>query len=64
MVAPVSPLSNDQAIEFGEPRPLFDKPLRQGDEFDVSPDGERFLINAPVEDAPPIIVLSNWPRAK
>jgi Tol biopolymer transport system component len=64
MVAAVSPLSNDQAIEFAQPRPLFDKPLRQGAEYDVTADGERFLINAPVEDAPPIIVLSNWPRAK
>ena len=30
----------------------------------VAADGERFLINTPQEEAPPIYILSNWARAK
>lgn len=47
-------------IEFGNPKPLFPSPLPQGAEYDTGSDGDRFLILAPVEDFPPIIVLNNW----
>jgi hypothetical protein len=55
---------NGREIEFGKPAPLFPAPLRPGSEFEAAPDGERFLINAPTEDAPPIIVLRKWARGK
>jgi hypothetical protein len=43
---------------------LFPSPLREGAEYEAAPDGDRFLINAPVEDAPPIYVLRNFAAAK
>jgi Tol biopolymer transport system component len=47
-------------IEFGTPKPLFKGPLPQGVEYSVSGDGDRFLLLAPVEEPPPIVVISNW----
>jgi Tol biopolymer transport system component len=49
-----------RSIEFSTPKPLFNAPLPPGAEYDTALDGDRFLIIAPVEETPPIIVLSNW----
>jgi Tol biopolymer transport system component len=64
MVANVTLSANGREIEVGRPQPLFSTPLRAGAEFEASPDGERFLINAPIEEAPPIYVLRNFAAAK
>jgi len=50
------------AVSAGPPVPLFrvDSELQN---YDVSPDGSRFLITLPVNDAPasPLRVIMNWP---
>ena len=55
------------AIEVGSPRGLFTVKLggivgfSRG--YDVTPDGQRFLVNSRIEGAvPPITVIINWPR--
>jgi dipeptidyl aminopeptidase/acylaminoacyl peptidase len=60
MVATASSAENSRSLEFGTPKALFRSPLPQGAEYDTSRDGDRFLILAPVEEPPPIIVLTNW----
>jgi len=52
-------------LQFGPPRPLFgaesvDDPVMLG--FEVVPDGQRFLVNVPTEQAvtSPIILVTNW----
>ena len=56
------------AFEVGAARPLFD--IRPGGPalgavavYDVSPDGQRFLVNTLVEEAAPkpITLVVNWP---
>jgi hypothetical protein len=49
--------SDGQDIVPGKAESLFT--LKPGSEFEVAADN-RFLINAPIEEAPPILVLSNW----
>jgi len=52
-----------QALSPGAPRMLFEKSCR--DWYDVSADGQRFVMIAPVEQAPvaqPINVVLNWYR--
>jgi hypothetical protein len=58
----------DPSIELGVPRRLFDTkllvdPIR--DQFAVTADGERFLIQTPVSEGSPtpITVVVNWPTA-
>jgi Tol biopolymer transport system component len=34
--------------------------LREGDSYDVSPDGQRFLVNRVVSDAAPVTIVLNW----
>jgi dipeptidyl aminopeptidase/acylaminoacyl peptidase len=60
MIATAESGADNRSITFGTPRPLFNKSLAQGAEYEVAPDGERFLVIQPVEDSPPITVLSNW----
>jgi hypothetical protein len=59
MVTGATPAA-DKTIEFTTPKPLFAAPLPQGAEYDTSRDGDRFLVLLPLEDSPPIIVLTNW----
>ena len=53
-------------FEFGVPRPLFKTRMLSmtlnPHEFDVSPDGERFLIGTLIGDskAAPPTVITNW----
>ena len=61
-------------IEFGEnffrpgtPKPLFQTSLAAAPalrDYDVTPDGQRFLLNQPVAEpgGPPITVIVNWPK--
>ena len=39
--------------EFGQPTPLFDIRFATSQSYDVSPDGQRFLVNGRFGDAPP-----------
>jgi Tol biopolymer transport system component len=54
------------ALEVGSPKELF--ALKgpggtRGYDFDVSPDGKRFLVKSVIEgEVPPITVVLNWPR--
>jgi eukaryotic-like serine/threonine-protein kinase len=69
MAAPLTPASNGKTIETGSPVALFPTNLliypgagnfRQ--DYDVSHDGRRILMNIPVRDVflPPITVILNW----
>ena len=65
MVVAVTFSPDGQTITaLGKPVPLFSTQLPAGATYAVSADGERFLINAPTEAAPPIMVLSNWTSGK
>ena len=72
MAVPIRLASNPQTAEPGSPAPLFATRVSgalQGtimQQYDVSSDGQRFLINTITEEAAsPITVILNWkPRAK
>jgi hypothetical protein len=55
------------AFEVGAVRPLFDTRAltisNTGSMYDVSPDGQRFLVNTLAEEAAPapITLVVNWP---
>lgn len=64
-------VQTEPAFAAGTPRALFDGPYRStlAASFDVSPDGERFLMMKeppPAQDAPPprIVVIVNWSELK
>jgi Tol biopolymer transport system component len=53
-------------FELETPKSLFQVRIRNdpsGRHYDVSADGQRFLVNAPLveEDSPPITLVQNWP---
>jgi eukaryotic-like serine/threonine-protein kinase len=55
------------SFEVSSPKVLFDAPIdivapNAANRYDVRPDGQRFLVNAPVEssDTGPITVILNW----
>ena len=66
------PVSTEQRFTLGQPQALFESPdlaapTGRGAQYDVSPDGQRFVMVAPVqvgsdeEAAPPTIrVVENW----
>jgi Tol biopolymer transport system component len=54
------PENESVKIEIGRPTALFTLP--DASTFAPAPDG-RFLVNAPIEATPPIVVLSNWTRS-
>jgi Tol biopolymer transport system component len=67
MAVPIQSTSNAQTSEVGSPVPLFvahvgsalSYPNKQ--QYDVSSDGQRFLMNTVIEEAPsPITVILNW----
>jgi serine/threonine protein kinase/Tol biopolymer transport system component len=71
MTAPLMPASNGKTVEIGSPVALFPTNLliypsagnfRQ--DYDVSHDGSRILMNVPMRDTfmPPITVILNWRR--
>jgi hypothetical protein len=56
---------HDRTVASGTPTPLFHPTLRSTllrNHYDVSPDGQRFLINTPVQDetTAPVTVVLNW----
>jgi hypothetical protein len=53
----VANVTFDSDIRVTAARPLFSKPLRHGSTFEMAPDG-RLLVNTPIEDPAPIILLS------
>ena len=59
--AVVSPRAG--AFAVGAVTRLFDHQRREsvGAWYDVSADGQRFLVNTPVEESTPITLLINWP---
>jgi Tol biopolymer transport system component len=57
-VMTVSVTPNGPKVEAGTPVALF--PLPQGAAFEVSPDGQRFLINEITKEPSPITILLNW----
>jgi hypothetical protein len=58
----VSVQSDASRFRASVPRALFDEP---GDSYDVSRDGERFLINTVLPEASsPIQVVLNWTPEK
>jgi dipeptidyl aminopeptidase/acylaminoacyl peptidase len=52
--------ANTSGLEFSAPKPLFE--THSTDRFAVTADGQRFLINTPVEESTsaPITVILNW----
>ena len=69
------PIGGTSALEVGTSAPLFPVQLLNGTtsppgfraQYDVTRDGQRFLLNLPVEDAsaapPALTVLVNWMAA-
>ena len=60
MAVPIRLPVSGAMIEIGTPIALFSAP--PGSQYTASPDGQRFLINTPTEDAStlPITVILNW----
>jgi Tol biopolymer transport system component len=56
------PVTTDSGLEFGAPRPLF-RVESVVENYDISPDGSRFLVCVPAEREPesPLRVIVNWP---
>jgi hypothetical protein len=57
-------VSTGAAFEAGTPHALFATSLKNasGSKYDVSADGQRFLLNRPIgeESSPPITLVQNW----
>jgi serine/threonine protein kinase/Tol biopolymer transport system component len=71
-IVAVSISAHRDTLEIGPPRPLFSTHaagltlgILGGQQYAVRPDGERFLVNEPVqeESTTPIIVVVNWRAA-
>jgi Tol biopolymer transport system component len=68
MAVPIQSASNGQTVEAGVPVSLFPTRVAGGavqgifrQQYDVSPNGQRFLINTVTEEAaPPITLMLNW----
>jgi len=59
-VMAVSVQSDPTTFRGSVPRVLFDEPVSDGS-YDVSRDGQRFLINTPLPEASaPIQIIVNW----
>jgi Tol biopolymer transport system component len=63
--------STGTSVEFGNAEALFELPFRMqvvttigvSNLFNVSPDGQRFLFNVPLDDSPdPLKLIVNWPE--
>ncbi len=55
----VAELANPEDFDNPIPRMLFDAGSRFN-EFDIAPDGKRFLLKLVPEDTPPSHVILNW----
>ncbi|HVS33058.1 MAG TPA: protein kinase [Thermoanaerobaculia bacterium] len=60
------PVENSAEFQTGPPQRLFKRSLRTapGVQYDVAPDGKRFLLNVPLQQAEvaPITLVQNWTR--
>ncbi|MEO8050278.1 MAG: winged helix-turn-helix domain-containing protein [Acidobacteriota bacterium] len=57
------PVNTDAGFEAGTPRALFDVRLESGgrrSRYQVAANGQRFLINQPVQSSSPIVVAIDW----
>jgi len=56
--------ANGASVERGTPQVLFH--TLPGSMFEPAPDGQRFLVNAIIEDPPasPVVVILNWAGQK
>ena len=54
-----------QGVRTGTPRPLFELPEGTGGLWDVTADGERFLVGVPVVQSSSVVLdlITNWPAA-
>ena len=53
--------TEDGVFRTGAPRAVFK--IGEGATFDVSADGQRFLVNRAVSESdPPVTVIVNWPK--
>ena len=59
-VMAVSPTFADDKVVSSEPRPLFVLPGSEQFGYELSGDGQRFLVSTPVSSASPITVILNW----
>ena len=61
------PVKSRSSVEAGVPKVLFEleQPLPSLSTFDVTADGQRFIMPIPTEEDanPPIIVVTNWQQA-
>ena len=61
------PVKTGSSVEAGVPKVLFEleQPLPSLSTFDVTADGQRFIMAVPAEEDanPPIIVVTNWQQA-
>jgi WD40 repeat protein len=59
------PIDTRNGLEAGVPKPLFRLPEGAGPGWDVSADGERFLLNVPVikSSSVPLTLVANWASA-
>ena len=67
MAVPIAWPSNGRSVEAASPARLFQTkiggPGISQREYEVSPDGQRFLIDTPVEEVlAPMILIQNWRR--
>ena len=55
-------IDTSRGLRVGTPRTLFQLPEGVGSQWDVSADGERFLLNVPVikSSSVPLSVVVNW----
>ncbi|HEY6547868.1 MAG TPA: protein kinase [Vicinamibacteria bacterium] len=55
-------IDTSRGLRVGTPKPLFQLPEGVGSQWDVSADGERFLLNVPVikSSSVPLSVVVNW----
>ena len=57
----------NSSVEAGVPKVLFEleQPLPSLSQFDVTADGQRFIMAIPAEEDanPPIIIVTNWQEA-
>ena len=67
MAASVAARAGGRGLEFGAPEPLFSVDITGGpillnntQQYGVSHDGSRFLINVSIDPTPPINLLHNW----
>ncbi len=67
MAAPVKGTPGGRALDFGTPVPLFSVDITGGpvllnntQQYAVSPDGQRFMVNVSIDPTPPINLLVGW----